>query len=122
MSSCFSSGRGVLESLELRGKAAPGAVEAHAAGDIGAAERPRRIAQREVLPCHQPEHLAVGLAQPRERSSQNIIPPDRRERFVRAMVWSSGVASGRAVMVRERPPRYRVQPRERFSWNLVELA
>src|SRR5438132_14165035 len=67
MRSPTSSGIRLLELLEVRRKATLGTVETHPAGDLGAAERPRGGPQRQLLPGDQAQHLAIGLAQPREK-------------------------------------------------------
>src|SRR5690242_12015035 len=91
------------ELFEVQREAAPGPVEAHPAGDLRAAENPRCGAQRELLPRDQAQDLAVSLAQPRERTGENVVALDRQEGVLRRRGAPRQAArSGRSVVVRER--------------------
>jgi hypothetical protein len=65
--------------LKMGREAALGAVEAHSAGDLRAAKRPRRRGQRELLPGDEALDLSVRLAELRERSCENVVSLDRQK-------------------------------------------
>lgn len=99
------------------------AVEAHPAGDGRAAERPGGRLQGKLLPRDEAQDLAVGPAQPGERTCEDVVALDREKRVFRHGGAHRDVPwRRRPVVVRERPAGDRVEPRQRLGRHLVELA
>src|SRR5438067_5783264 len=118
-----SSGTGHLERLEMRREAALGAVEAHPASDVRAAERSGGGTQRKLLPGDEAQHFAVCLAQPREGSREDVVLRDAQERVFRRGKSRRHISrSSCPVMVREQLSCNCIEPRQRFPRHIVELA
>ena len=116
------SGRRVLERLEVRGKPAPGSVEANPTCDVRAAERARGFGERKLLPRDQAQNLAVGFAENSKRTSEHRVADELGEIARLAVAGRDPVSRRRPALVRQRLSSHRVEPRQRLVRHAIQLA